>query len=108
MAPLFGLPFARGTAPEPRPPGALMQRALLRGGRQGHRSALPLQPLLPGERRSALLPQTPTCSQGPFATAFSSYAYLIYTADASVYDVKAFFARHVEKRIVRTAAGKAV
>jgi len=65
---MFGLPLARGAAPEPRPPGAPMRRALLRGGRQGHRSALPLQPLLPGERRSALLPQTPACSQGPFAT----------------------------------------
>lgn len=45
-----------------------MRRALLRGGRQGRRSALPLQPLLPGERRSALLPRTPACSQVLFAT----------------------------------------
>jgi hypothetical protein len=52
-----------------------MQRALLRGGRQGHRSALPLQPLLPGERRSALLPRPPTCSQGPFATPLHPLAF---------------------------------
>lgn len=58
-APAFVLPLAQGSAPGPRafrgrlPPD------------QGHRSALPLNPLLPEGRDFALLPRTPSIECSP-------------------------------------------
>ncbi|ATG40691.1 hypothetical protein PhaeoP14_02623 [Phaeobacter piscinae] len=68
MVPMFGLPARPGRCPGTPPAGGACAAGTpaRRAARRTFRTLLATS--APGRGRSALLPQTPACSQGPFAT----------------------------------------